>query len=164
MYCPKCQSILAQPVQDSPIFDCFHCGWVGHAKDTLKDWLPKKPWLKYVSIDIETTGLDENLCQTLEFGAVHDDWTRPIAQLPRFHRYIYGTHFTGQPYALALNADILKRIAAHNPENPEPSEFCAPEDLALDFYTWLVGLDLDPRHLNAAGKNFASIDRQFLKK
>ncbi len=43
LYCPRCQAVLAQPVHDSPIFDCFRCGWVGHAKDRAQDWLPKTP-------------------------------------------------------------------------------------------------------------------------
>jgi DNA polymerase III epsilon subunit-like protein len=29
--------------------------------------------MKYVSIDLETTGLDEEKCQILEFGAAFED-------------------------------------------------------------------------------------------
>ena len=40
------------------------------------------------SIDIETTGLDPATCQTLEVGAVIDDWKTPIDQLQQFRRVL----------------------------------------------------------------------------
>ena len=57
--------------------------------DSLEPRLPDpKPALPYVSIDIETTGLDPETCQTLEIGAVFDNWTLPIRELPTFHCYV----------------------------------------------------------------------------
>ena len=47
------------------------------------------PCMKYVSIDIETTGLHEDECDIIEFGAVIDDLRvmAPISKLPVFHCY-----------------------------------------------------------------------------
>jgi DNA polymerase III epsilon subunit-like protein len=124
-----------------------------------------QPWIPYVSIDLETTGLNPEYCQILEFGAVIDDWHLPVEQLPRFHRYIKpsqeydGQLFVcGQPYALALNAEILKRLASNDSSLP----IIAEGGLGQQFADWLINRELDPKHVNAAGKNFANFDAQFL--
>jgi len=77
-----------------------------------------KPALPYLSIDIETTGLDPETCQTLEIGAVFDNWTLPIRQLPTFHCYVVHQQIIGTPFGLALNADILRRLS-----DPSPGRF-----------------------------------------
>jgi len=43
---------------------------------------------KYVSLDIETTGLNPENCQVLEIGAVIDDGTTPIEDCPTFQCYV----------------------------------------------------------------------------
>ena len=89
------------------------CGWSGHywraAKEpALPTVTPKMP---YVSIDIETTGLDPETCQILEIGAVWDDWTKPIDELPVYHRLVYHKEYRGSAYALAMNANLLKQLS-----------------------------------------------------
>ena len=119
--------------------------------------------MKYVSIDIETTGLDPATCQILEFGAVLDLCDgRPVHEQPTFHRYILNHRITGDPKALAMNAEIIRRIANLDPKY----KFCAAGDLCEEFYRWLqmYGLLIYPSDkIVAAGKNFASFDLQFLK-
>jgi len=125
-------------------------------------------WTPYVSIDLETTGLDEDYCQVLEFGAVIDDWHMPIEQLPRFRRYIKPhdvidgqPYIYGQPYALALNAEIIRKLAS-----PDPAvimQSCTEEQLGAHFAAWLADHDIDPLHVTASGKNFTGFDLQFLK-
>ena len=56
-----------------------------------------KPAMPYVSIDIETTGLDPETCQILEIGAVFDNWTLPIRDLPTFHCYVVHKQIVGSP-------------------------------------------------------------------
>lgn len=119
---------------------------------------PSKPWTPYVSIDIETTGLDQFTCQVLEFGAVLENWHDPVDQLPFFHRYLKWDEVIGNPYAMSMNAEILRKIAAAAPETP----MCAPEELGDQFANWLVDQKLDPKKVTAAGKNFTSFDMQFL--
>jgi oligoribonuclease (3'-5' exoribonuclease) len=117
--------------------------------------------MPYVSIDIETTGLDPETCQTLEVGAVIDDWKSPINQLPTFRRILMHEQIVGTPFALALNAGLLKQIAAdHGPDDP----FCQPKELGYLLADWVKCYGLDPMDLQAAGKNFASFDMLFLKR
>ena len=58
---------------------------------------PCTPKMPYVSIDIETTGLDPDTCQILEIGAVWDDWTKPIDQLPTYRRLVVHSEYRGTP-------------------------------------------------------------------
>jgi len=166
--CPKCEELLhvdAVGPDDPVLGHCSGCGWTGNIKQGLRE--PRvpatPPKLPYVSIDIETTGLDPATCQTLELGAVIDDWKTPIDQLQQFRRVLTYETVTGNPYAMALNAGLLKQIA--NPVPLEPSAgwaFCKPEELGEQFAQWIKANGLDPLSLQAAGKNFASFDMQFL--
>jgi DNA polymerase III epsilon subunit-like protein len=98
--------------------------------------------MKYVSIDIETTGLNPKTCQILEFAAVAD------GKEP-FHYYIKHDYLSGDPYALQLNASILV--------SPEP---WIPQDQLLPLFVhWL---DSENSKVVAAGKNFGSFDLNFL--
>ena len=74
--------------------------------------------MQYVSIDIETTGLDEYTCDTIEFGAIIDNlnFQKPFDELPKFHAYVVLPRYQGEPYALSMHAEIFRRIA--NREEP----------------------------------------------
>lgn len=124
--------------------------------------------MKYVSIDIETTGLDPFQSQILEIGAVVDpgDGTS-TDKLPVFHCYIVHDIIFGQAYALSMHPTILRRIATQE----EGYTYLRPEEVAPAFDRFLAenyyeskgeefGLD---KRVNAAGKNFAGFDLQFLK-
>jgi len=173
-YCPQCEAALEVQSQPTIIGRCPRCHWTGGPNDFLSEFrapmhtTEARPWTPYVSIDLETTGLDPYYCQILEFGAVIDDWHSPVEELPRFHRYVKPEdenngqlYVYGQPYALALNAEILKRLVANDPNSPVPVIFA--RDLGPQFRDWLVEHNLDPKRVNAAGKNFASFDLQFLR-
>lgn len=113
----------------------------------------------YVSIDIETTGLNSDTCQVIEFGAVFDDWVTPVEQLPRLHRYLYHDQITGEPYALAMNSAILRRLSQRDESCVRASQ------LASHFVTWLLGVGAikeTSQAFIAAGKNFAGFDKRFL--
>ena len=116
----------------------------------------------YVSIDIETTGLDPERDQILEIGAVIEDWETPIEELPKFHCYVKHEVITGSAYALSMHPKILRRIATEEGD----FRYLTPSEVARDFRTWLEarGIDSEKRHVVPAGKNFASFDRQFLRR
>lgn len=116
---------------------------------------------KYVSVDIETTGLNPHRHQVIEFGAVLEDWITPIEQLPAFHAYVIHNEYRGDPFALAMNHEILRKIA-NKSRHPE-SKFYRPLELAMEFEKWLVEHKIDPQRVPVAGKNFAGFDAQFLK-
>ena len=116
----------------------------------------------YVSIDLETTGLDPSYCQILEMGAVIDDWESPIEKLPTFHCYVVHDRIVGQPYALQMNQKILYDIA----EMKTPNNFIEPENVGIHFYRWLTlnNISFVQRNVLPAGKNFDAFDRQFLNR
>jgi oligoribonuclease len=164
-YCPCCATPLQGSEDTCALFlcTCAACGWAGQWPDTLKEpHLPIPiPKMRYISIDIETTGLDPDTCQTLEIGAVAEDWVTPIDRLPRFRRVLLYDRIIGNPFALALNASLLKQIAAAPKDD---SIFCKPDELGQQFAEWINSCGLDPLHLQPAGKNFASFDAQFMKR
>jgi oligoribonuclease len=119
--------------------------------------------MKFVSIDIETTGLNEEFCQVLEFGAVIEDTAneRPLDELPTFHAYLDHPVITGDPFALNMNAKIIERIV-----KKEPGYMYIPGNspkLAWDFKDWLFRNGITGK-VCAAGKNFSSFDQKFLGK
>ena len=123
----------------------------------------KKP---YVSLDIETTGLDDVSHLVLEIGAVIDDWKTPVDELPSFRCYVdNGDMIYGSAYALSMHPKILRYIATRGKESEEHVDILALDEVAAYFVGWLRdnGLDPEKHHLTMAGKNFASFDRNFLK-
>ena len=156
MYCPVCHAVLTQKEENEAIFECCQCHWNGHASKGLNE-LPSKIKMPYVSIDLETTGLDPETCQILEIGAIYDNGGM-LETLPIFHRYIAHPVYTGEPYALALNAKILRRLSG-----PHDNSVLSPGQVAESFYSWLRAQGWDGKtSLTPAGKNFASFDKQFL--
>jgi len=119
--------------------------------------------MKYVSIDLETTGLCHSTCQIIEFGAVIDDLgdLKPIEECPTFHCYllpkIVPSIYAGEPYALSMHPEIFRRIAVRE----EGYEYIKYEELAAKFADWLREQDVN-LHFTAAGKNFATFDKLFL--
>lgn len=116
--------------------------------------------MKYVSIDIETTGLDPNNCQTIEIGAVVDDLSNltPIEELPVFHAYIDHGVFSGEPFALSMHSEIFRRIAIKE----KGFNICSRSSVGIAFTSWLYENGIKERY-TAAGKNFAAFDLVFLK-
>jgi DNA polymerase III epsilon subunit-like protein len=122
---------------------CSGCGWSGHlgTAATEPKLPPVAPKMPYVSIDIETTGLDPATCQILEIGAVWEDCR-------------------GDAYGLAMNAELLRRLSGQR-----ESWFLDENNVADDMAEWLKSCGWDGHTaLTPAGKNFASFDRQFLKR
>lgn len=120
--------------------------------------------MQYVSIDIETTGLDPRKNDILEFAAVVDelDSSTPVEKLPVFRKYIRKSEpYVGDAKALAMHHRVFERIAANDPD-------CIEVDgLMFAFGNFLQSHGVCPnKHgkivLNVAGKNFGSFDMQFL--
>ena len=136
--------------------------------------------MKYVSIDIETTGLDPETCQTIQIGAVIEDTNNllPIEDLPRFKCLVEHPQYTGSPFALVMNRDILEQLGELERANKEERAEIRkqynilPEGLvAKSLGLWLLANGLgDPEsktgqiRITVAGKNFATFDKLFLQK
>jgi len=127
--------------------------------------------MKYVSIDLETTGLNPDKCQILEIGAVFNDDTVPLAACQVYHRLIYppGGIFKGEAYALWMNAHILKEIHDLNTAKAGKDKLIENGDLKYQFAEWLYQLGYEKRDdktagVVAAGKNFQGFDLRFLRR
>ena len=131
--------------------------------------------MKIVSLDIETTGLDPEKDDIVEFGAVLDDLgsIRPIDQLPRFQCYFYKDKFSGSPYALSMHPKIFRKIADYmsagylTGKNVGDDRFYQADSFGAFFKDFLVANGYEKKlgqiTINAAGKNFGAFDLQFLK-
>jgi hypothetical protein len=122
--------------------------------------------MKYVSIDIETLGLDYNWSDIIEFGAIIDDLSNPLPleELPRFHTFIQKEKYKGEPYAMSMHSEILKKIA----KKDENFYYTFPTKLGFNFKKFLLkngyGEDISSGKvtINVAGKNFMGFDNNFL--
>lgn len=127
------------------------------------------------SIDLETTGLNPEVHQILQIGAVifdTSDLSTPTGARQSFNCYINHPVIVGSPFALAMNSKILGRLADQErvldgrsfPDDPTP---VFSQDRAIEaFETWLadhVGVSQNGFQCTFAGKNVAPFDMQFLK-
>ncbi|MDD5359468.1 MAG: exonuclease domain-containing protein [Sulfurovaceae bacterium] len=121
--------------------------------------------MKYVSIDIETTGLDPLDNQILEIGMVIEDTNNilPIEKLPRFHCYIKHNEIIGNAYAINMNRDIIQKIVENDTEK---YQILKEEQVATYVYGWLSQY-FPPKNnyikITPAGKNFNAFDKLFLE-
>jgi len=106
--------------------------------------------MKYISIDIETTGLDLETCQVLSIGAVIEDTgdIKPLDDLPTFHGVILARQLSGQPYALNMNKDLIEAMVYYQTaeederidlERLKGMKFYEKENIVEAFYYWLAG-------------------------
>lgn len=124
--------------------------------------------MRYLSIDIETTGLDPTKHNILEVGAVLDDLSviRPVESLPTFHCYVLPPDgdYIGDPFALHMNYEIIRNIAL----KADPFRYYKPYEVgvALAEFLCLNGYRGTHRTVDesviAGGKNFSAFDRPFL--
>lgn len=129
----------------------------------------------FVSIDLETTGLDPRTCQILEVGLVVDDWSTPIDKLPSCSFYVDPGAIHGEPYALQMNAEIIEQIIAMRGSWAERDGLLIKTtDVAARIQNWLlqtlplIGDRANPWRegkvfFRPAGKNYAGFDKAFLE-
>ncbi|NVO84772.1 3'-5' exonuclease [Hymenobacter terrestris] len=122
--------------------------------------------MRYISLDLETTGGRPARHQIIELAAVVEDTKnlRPLAELPYFRRVVRHPEYLGTAGALALNAGLLRELASKEP-NPE---LCEPTELLPQLREFLLaqGFKTDKKDCVAvtmAGKNIASFDLGFLR-
>ncbi|MBD2723454.1 3'-5' exonuclease family protein [Hymenobacter armeniacus] len=122
--------------------------------------------MRYVSLDLETSGSNPQRHQVLELAAVIEDSRRPLplAELPAFRRVVRHPEYVGTAGALALNARLLQELARKEP-NPE---LCQPDELLPQLREFLLAHGFRPdAHrcvtVTMAGKNIGVFDLGFLK-
>jgi len=149
--------------------------------------------MKYVVIDIETTGVpgkDGNIeeLQIIEFGAIIEDTENPLAydDIPKYNKIIRHEQYTGGAYAINLNKRIFEILADRENYRREGRkdydkkfEILKLSELANDFFKFLyphfseantdeftnglINFKQAPFIITPAGKNFDAFDRNFIK-
>ena len=114
--------------------------------------------MRYVSIDIETTGLDRDNDQIIEFGAIIEDTKKPQSyeDSPKFHAYLKYDRYCGGAYALALNQRIFDILA-----KGEDDDIMVSTELVPKFMEFLSLYGICGK-FTVAGKNFRDFDHEFL--
>ena len=71
--------------------------------------------MKYVSIDIETSGLNSDMNNVLSIGAIIEDTTKklPYEQLPKFNAIVLKNNIQGSPSALTMNKEIISLMGEY---------------------------------------------------
>ena len=122
--------------------------------------------MRYVSLDLETSGSNPARHQILELAAVVEDSRHPLplAGLPAFRRVVRHPEYAGTAGAIALNARLFEELA-----RPEPNpELCTPAELLPQLREFLLRHGFRPdKHdcvrVTMAGKNIGVFDLGFLK-
>lgn len=110
----------------------------------------------YVSIDIETSGLDPYLDQVLEIGAMATELGSEYEIIDSYHAIIQYDRVQGSPYALAMNERLLTTMA-------KGCDDCMTLAMArTTFRQWLENFYVTGNQVTAAGKNFEHFDLPFL--
>ena len=115
--------------------------------------------MKYVSIDIETTGLDPALNNILSIGAIIEDTESPLPrrECPQIHIAIVHHALHGSYEALDMNRDLISKISKWKNSKEEEKRnysttlnmvFSDPEEVVAHLYRFfyrngLVDIDLE---------------------
>lgn len=135
--------------------------------------------MKYVSIDIESSGLDIDRCSILEIGLVLDDLEdiKPISELKIARILVLSDGFYCEPRAAVMNADLIKEIADYDYSKGMNDQFVGdnvmqcvcrshkiPGTLARVMEWFGFEKDSGRYTILPAGKNFDKYDRQMLNR
>ena len=102
----------------------------------------------YVSIDIETTGLDPLSNNVLSIGAIIEDTTKklPFNECPKFNAIVLNKQLQGSPRAITMNKEVISMIGDYLEgtdevrtilNNNSGYKFYEEEEVIKEFYYFL---------------------------
>jgi hypothetical protein len=102
----------------------------------------------YISIDIETSGLDHEKNKVLSIGAIIEDTEKklPYEECPKFNAIILQNEIVGSPRAITMNKEIISMIGDYLEGDDETKQnlnthsdyvFYKEDEVAKEFYWWL---------------------------
>lgn len=121
--------------------------------------------MKYISIDIETSGLDSDKHQILSFAAIIEDTKLklPLNEIPKFSCIIKHNELIGSVFGLNMNKKIISLMNDHNESKNDESKtllevtsgykFVDESSLAQEFYRFLAKHNF----LNRRGEDMSEI-------
>lgn len=104
--------------------------------------------MKYISIDIETTGLDPEKNKVISVAAIIEDTENklPFDECPKFNVAILQNELIGSARAITINKQLISEIADYQDADIETRKlidteseykFVREDDIAKEFYWWL---------------------------
>lgn len=136
--------------------------------------------MKYLSIDIETTGLNPETSQILQIGIILEDTNNPLPfdKIPKLNLIFRSSEIKGSLKALTINAELIARICMYEESDyairssmeKNLNAIFTDEEFATSQITyWLIENGFVPSTngqitINVAGKNFGFFDKRFLEK
>jgi DNA polymerase III epsilon subunit-like protein len=104
--------------------------------------------MKYISVDIETTGLDPEKNKIISVAAIIEDTENklPFDQCPKFNVAVLQNELIGSARAITINKQLISDIADYQDANIETRKFIESEseykfvtedEVAKNFYWWL---------------------------
>ena len=132
--------------------------------------------MKYISIDIETTGLNPLTCNTLSIGAIIEDTNNPVAyeKLPKFHVGILHEELQGSPFAINMNRELIQTLVDYQSERNQELrdelervndiKFIRLDEVAQAFYDFLYENGIVELGLQGLvdGRNVREVNGKFL--
>lgn len=135
--------------------------------------------MRYLSIDIETTGLDETKDSILSIGIIFEDTDKelPYDEIPKLHLYIQQERIEGSLFAVNMNREIIERLCHYSQLKTDEAKesFCDEYNVkvvkldeavsVIHNFMWDNGLFYDdhetrpPKNMNRVGdKLYPNID------
>jgi DNA polymerase III epsilon subunit-like protein len=104
--------------------------------------------MKYISIDIETTGLDPEKNKIISVAAIIEDTENklPFDECPKFNVAVLQNELIGSARAITINKELISLIADYQDANDETRKlidtyseykYVREDDIAKEFYWWL---------------------------
>ena len=126
----------------------------------------------YVSIDIETSGLDHEKHKVLSIGAIIEDTEKklPYEECPKFNAIVLQNEIIGSPRAITMNGGIIQMVGEylegtdetkHLMQTHSDYSFYHEDEVTKEFYMflWCNGFSLlDSQSTHVNGKLTPIID------
>lgn len=104
--------------------------------------------MKYISVDIETTGLDPEKNKVISVAAIIEDTENklPFDECPKFNVAILQNELIGSARAITINKQLISEIADYQDADIETRKlidteseykFVKEDDITKEFYWWL---------------------------
>lgn len=116
----------------------------------------------YVSIDIETSGLNSDMNHVLSIGAIIEDTTKKLSfdEVPKFNAIVLQNNIQGSPRAITMNKEIISLMGEYLEGKNEVREqlkansgyqFFEEDEVVKEFYWWLDENGLGHGLINNSG-------------